>query len=417
MLQHQLTELERRIEIQRHKRIDVAAERALQSSQLTSAKGIVFAIEKDVELAHREGALSTAAAKRVGPWQAYWKDIATRSVNKIDRLENEAIAEQARSRGRSVEIDLLASQESFRDARIGDLTAEHAALSGVRPRLIATRDTLVNWVTTSAWRIILGVLLVWIAMGLILRLVHRALKLWALRAEGVPGDTADDDTRTLTIVAVLSGVARPAVYVVGALVALEIIGINTGPLLGSVAILGLAISFGSQNLVRDIVNGFFILMEHQFAVGEIIEIGGKTGTVERITIRSTWIRQANGDLHVVPNGTIEMVSNLTRDWSRAIVHVGVAYGADIAKVREVCNAVGEALFADPEWTGRVEEAPAWVGVTELGDSAVVVRVMGRVRAGEQWAVQRELNERLKLAFDVAKIEIPYPHRVVVQRPV
>ena len=213
-----------------------------------------------------------------------------------------------------------------------------------------------------------------------------------------------------------SGVVRIAVYVVAGLVALEQIGVDTGPLLGSVAILGLAVSFGSQNLVRDVVNGLFVLLEDQYSVGDVVEISGKTGTVERITIRSTWIRQFNGDLHAVPNGAITTVTNMTREWARSVVKVGVGYGADLAHVERVCTEVSAAMYADEAWREALLEEPMWGGVLELGDSAVVIQVLVRTGAGEQWGVSRELNRRLKLAFDEADIEIPFPQRVVWNKP-
>ena len=216
--------------------------------------------------------------------------------------------------------------------------------------------------------------------------------------------------------AVFSGIARIAVYVVGGLIALEQVGVNTGPLLGSVAILGLAISFGSQNLVRDVVNGFFILLENQYAVGELVVIEGMTGKVEKITIRSTWIRAWTGELHVFPNGTISSLTNKARDWAVAPCHVGVGYSADLDAVKQVVNQVGEQVYASPDWNEILEEAPSYVGVTELADSCVTVRVVARVRPGNVGGITRELNYRLKMAFDEAGIDIPYPQRVIHSAP-
>jgi small conductance mechanosensitive channel len=227
-----------------------------------------------------------------------------------------------------------------------------------------------------------------------------------------PNKSDASDQRRQTLADVFTSVAGLAVYIVAGLIALEEIGVNTGPLLGSVAILGLAVSFGSQNLVRDVVNGFFILLENQFAVGDVITISGKTGTVERVTIRSTWVRSYNGDVHVVPNGTIALVSNQTREWSRAVCDVGVGYDSDLVQVRDVVNQVGLEMKEDPAWSDVLDEAPTWVGVTELGDSSVVVRVVAKVSAGGQWGAVRELNERLKVAFDAKGIEIPFPQQVV-----
>lgn len=408
----ELSDLARRIEQQKVKRATAISDRGLIERQIAASDVLVDALRRDVELARRERRVARDGARGTVAWRAVWQVLQSRAQAKVEKLEQEAQAEAARGRARKVEAGLLRSQTTYRESRIKALESEQEELGSFGNWLGASRATLVEWTTNKAWKIGLGLLLIALAVRLVLRVVDRLMRMWIKRAEGDPDDTSDDDTRALTLANVFSGIARPTVYGIAALVALETVGVNTGPLLGSVAILGLAVSFGSQNLVRDVVNGFFILLEHQYAVGEFVEIGGKSGTVERITIRSTWIRQGNGDVHVVPNGSITVVSNMTRDWSRAIVHVGVAYDADLAQVKAICNEVGAAMLEDEAFRDALEEAPAWVGVTELGDSAVVVRVMAKVRAGQQWAVQRALNERLKVGFDAAGIEIPFPQRVV-----
>jgi small conductance mechanosensitive channel len=269
-----------------------------------------------------------------------------------------------------------------------------------------------NWLRQDSWRLLLGLLLIWVGVRLALRFIKRLSDLILIRAEGNPDDPTDVDQRSKTLASVFTGIARIAVFIIGGLLVLEQIGISTGPLLGSVAILGLAVSFGSQNLVRDVVNGFFILLENQYAVGEWVVIDGHSGTVEKITIRSTWIRAWTGEIYVIPNGTISSLTNKARDWAVAPVHVGVGYGADLDKVREVVNKVGEQVFVTDEWKDILEEAPTYVGVTELADSAVTVRVVARVRPGSKAGISRELNYRLKLAFDEAGIEIPFPQRVI-----
>ena len=408
-------ELEHRLEQQRTKRLAALAEIKLLQLQLRSSAQLRSALERDVELAHRELALCTEAANRPTPWQGVFRVLKAAAAVKAPRIEAEFESESDRSRGYTVEASLLDSQLGYRKERMDAIEASIESVTSVSSFLRAVWRTCANWAVRDAWRILLSLLAIALVTRFALHVVGRALAAWIQRAEGDPDDASDDDTRALTIVAVVSGVARPAIWGIAALVALEALGINTGPLLGSVAILGLAVSFGSQNLVRDVVNGFFILMEHQYAVGEVVDIGGKVGAVERISIRSTWIRQSNGDLHVIPNGAITLVSNLTRDWSRAIVEVGVAYDSDIDTVRQISERVGAELFADPDWADRLAEAPTWVGVIALADSAVVHRVWAKVKAGDQWAVQRELNRRLKLAFDAEGVEIPFPQRVVWQR--
>lgn len=413
-----LEDLQRRIEIQRAKRASLENDLKLVDQQLETDGILHKALLRDADLARVERSIAEQQARAPADvvWRPLWEEIAAAAREKVEKLDLEAEHGAARTRARAVEAGLVRSQIKFRVERIEELEQQLERDSGLSTLIDATWKTVLDWLTNKAWRTAFALLLVWLGLQLAIRLMKRGLDIMITRAEGDPDDTSDDDTRVLTLAAVFRGVARPALYVIAALIALDQIGVNTSPILGSVAILGLAVSFGSQNLVRDLVNGFFILIENQFAVGETVEISGKTGVVERITIRSTWIRQANGDLHVFPNGSISSVTNLTRDWARAIVHVGVSYSADLAKVEAVVNRVGQEMYAEEKWRDILDEAPCWVGVTELGDSAVVFRAWAKVDAGQQWAVSRELNLRLKLAFDAEGIEIPFPQRVVWSKP-
>jgi small-conductance mechanosensitive channel len=191
--------------------------------------------------------------------------------------------------------------------------------------------------------------------------------------------------------------------------------VDIGPLLAGAGILGLAFSFGAQSLVKDLIAGFFILMENQFVVGDIIEVAGKTGTVERMTLRVVTLRDGDGTMHVVPNGQITTVSNRTRKWARAVVDVGVSYTADTDRVVAILRNELDAFAASPEWKGRVEEAPEVQGVESLSENAVILRTRVKVQAGTQWEVARELRRRFKKRLDAEGIEIPGPQRSIELR--
>jgi len=269
----------------------------------------------------------------------------------------------------------------------------------------------------KGWKVAMTLFLIWAALRLALRVIRAATKtiLKATRDDN-DDEMSQEEQRTETIANVFSGIAKVAAYAVAWLVALEQIGVNTGPILASAAILGLAISFGSQNLVRDVVNGMFILIENQYAVGDFVEVCGQSGTVEQVNVRSTRIRQLDGTLHIIPNGSISSVANKTRDWGRAVCEIGVGYDSDMDKVAEVVNKVGEEMYASEEWKDELMEAPSYIGITQMGDSCVTVRAMAKVEPGEQWGATRELNHRLKRAFEEAGIEIPFPQRVVWTKP-
>lgn len=230
-------------------------------------------------------------------------------------------------------------------------------------------------------------------------------------------DDGDDSVTTLrerrgkTISQLLRSVGRIVILVVALLLTFNLF-INIGPLLAGAGILGLAVSFGAQSLVKDIISGFFILFENQFAIGDVIEAGGKGGVVERMTLRVVVLRDLEGVMHVIPNGEISVVSNRTRGWSRAVVDVGVAYGEDVDRALTVVRDEAAQFSTDKVWGSQLDGAVEVPGVESLADSAVVIRSLVRTQPGSQWNVAREYRRRLKNRFDREGIEIPFPQRTV-----
>ena len=346
------------------------------------------------------------------PLSLVWTGIATSASDKAAKISAEADHYKKRARTRQVELELTESEVKYRERRISEVQAELDAASGIDTLMTALWSTFQAWLTQQAWRILIALFIIWIGIRFANRIVNKGARIILMRTDDNPDEDDAGDQRRKTLADVFVGLARIAIYVVGGLVALEQIGINTGPILGSVAILGLAISFGSQNLVRDVVNGFFILLENQYAVGDVVELNGKAGSVEKITIRATSVREYSGNLHVIPNGTINMVSNMTREWSRPICDIGVSYDADLSQVREVIERVSQEIRDDPQWAEVIEEGPDFVGVVKLAESSVIVRVVAKTEAGHQWGLGREMNRRFKEAFAAAGIEIPFPQQVV-----
>jgi small conductance mechanosensitive channel len=185
--------------------------------------------------------------------------------------------------------------------------------------------------------------------------------------------------------------------------------INIGPLLASVSVVGLAISFGAQSLVKDVISGTFMLIEGQFGIGDVVRVGDTAGMVEKITLRTTILRDLHGVVHIIPNGEISRVSNLTKTWSRAVIDVAVAYREDVDRVIATLKSLGAEFHADPEWSQLLVDTPEVLGVENLADSAVVVRMAAKTLPLKQWDVARELRRRIKNRFDAEGIEIPYPH--------
>lgn len=221
--------------------------------------------------------------------------------------------------------------------------------------------------------------------------------------------------RARTLANILSSTGMVIIWVLAALSILGTLEYDLRPLLAGVGILGLAIGFGAQDLVKDVVTGFFILLEDQYGVGDIIEINQTAqGKVETLTLRVTALRAIDGTLHYFSNGDINHVANRSKDWARAVVDVGVAYKEEPSKVREVLEEVSETAQTDgSELARKIYSRPDVLGVEMLGEYDVVWRIMVDTKPGKQWEVGRELRERIKVAFDRHGIEIPFPHRVMI----
>jgi small conductance mechanosensitive channel len=214
--------------------------------------------------------------------------------------------------------------------------------------------------------------------------------------------------RAHTLASLLGSVALVVIATVTGLTLLDNF-LDIGPLLASVGVLGLAVSFGAQSLVKDVITGTFMLLESQFGVGDIVRISDVSGQVERMTLRTTTLRDLHGVVHIVPNGEITRVSNLTKSWSKAVLDIGVAYRESVDRVIELLHDIVEEFHHDDEWSGRVLEAPEVLGVQELADSAVIIRVSIKTLPQEQFGVSRELRRRIKNRFDEEGVEIPFPH--------
>ncbi len=221
--------------------------------------------------------------------------------------------------------------------------------------------------------------------------------------------------RANTMGTVLRSVSTGVIAVIVVLMVLAELGLNITPLLASAGILGVALGFGSQSLVKDFLAGLFMIVEDQYGVGDVIDLGEAVGSVESVGLRVTRLRSLDGTVWYVPNGQVQRVGNQSQGWARAVLDVGVAYDEDIAHVQTILGRVGAELRGDPEWAPLVMEDPEVWGVEALSADSVVVRLVVKTVPLEQWKVARELRHRIKAAFDEAGIEIPFPQRMVWMR--
>jgi small conductance mechanosensitive channel len=227
----------------------------------------------------------------------------------------------------------------------------------------------------------------------------------------------DSQAREKTLKAILSAASTIFIWVTAIFVILGQFDINLGPLIASAGIVGIAVGFGAQSLVKDVVTGIFILYENQFRIGDVVELNQEvSGVVEDFTMRITVLRDLDGMKHYIPNGEITIVTNMTMEFSGVNLDIGVGYDTDLEKLEKVINKVGDSLANDEDWKEKIIESPQFLRVDEFADSAIVVKITGKTHAMEQWAVTGELRKRLKIAFDKNGIEIPFPQRVLHQAP-
>jgi len=222
-------------------------------------------------------------------------------------------------------------------------------------------------------------------------------------------DSEEEKKRLETLGRVFRYAANVLISAIAVMLVLTELGISIAPVLAAAGVLGLAIGFGAQSLVKDYFSGLFLLLEDQIRHGDIVEAGGKAGLVEEVTLRYVRMRGYDGNVHFVPNGQIDTVTNMTRDFSYAVVDVGVAYREQVDDVFEVIRRVAGSLREDEAFRHLILEDVDIAGVDRWADSAVVIRLRIKVRPLQQWAVKREFLRQLKAAFDAQGIEIPYPH--------
>jgi small-conductance mechanosensitive channel len=256
---------------------------------------------------------------------------------------------------------------------------------------------------------IVGILLgAWI----VLSIVRRALRLMTDRVTGSMADDPESAKRAITLTRVFRYIANVVIGLITVVLVLSEVGISIAPILGAAGVVGLAVGFGAQSLVKDFFTGFVLLIENQIRQGDVVEIAGRSGLVENMTLRFVQLRDYEGSVHFVPNGQIDVVTNRSRGFAHAVIDVGIGYGADVDAVMALMHEVAAAMRAEEPWSALILDDFELAGVNDWGDSAVTIRGRFRTAPGQQAGVRRELLRRLKYAFDKAGIEIPFPQRTV-----
>lgn len=271
-----------------------------------------------------------------------------------------------------------------------------------------TWDTIVK----TGLRISMLLVLAWIAMKLIQKFLQRLEKHLIKKSEDEGEPPSESEKRVETIVRLIKQACLIALWLTFGLVIIREFGIDIGPIIASAGVVGLAIGFGAQNLVRDIIAGFFIILENQIRVGDVAILNGTGGLVERINFRTTVLRDLGGVVHIFPNGTITTLSNLTNGWSAYVFEIGVAYKENTDHVIEVMQEVGKTMREDEKFGKSMLEDLDVFGVDKFDDSSIVIKGRIKTKPIKQWEVGREFLRRVKYAFDKNNIEIPFPHRSI-----
>ncbi len=258
---------------------------------------------------------------------------------------------------------------------------------------------------------VLAAIAVTVGVVIFYMVIARLLRGIVNRIADKGGDSA---ARAETLWAMLRRVLLIVFVVIGVLTVAVVVGIPITPLLAVGSAVGVAVGFGAQDLVKDIIAGFFILAEDQYHIGDVVKVGGVAGAVEDIRLRVTVLRDLDGYVHYVPNGQIDVTTNLTQQFSQVVIDVGVAYRVNVDRALEVFGDELRGMATAPEWSQMIIEEPQILGVDALADSAVVLRGVIKVGADDRWLVKREALRRVKNRFDAEGIEIPFPHVTVYQ---
>ena len=270
-----------------------------------------------------------------------------------------------------------------------------------------------HWLVTDLLSIfilfILLIIVLRVSSALINNLRSVLLKRMAYRNEE---PDLEVEKRLNTLMGILRKTLRVVIWSIFGMIFLGKININIAPILTGAGIVGLAVGFGSQELVRDFLAGFFILLEDGIRTGDVATLNGTSGKVEKIELRTITLRDSSGVVHIFQNGKINTISNMTKGWSAMVFNIGVAYKEDISQVMQLMQEVGDTMFAEDEYKSKMLDTMEVSGLNDFGDSALVIRGRIRTKPGQQWSIGREYRKRLKEAFDLHNIEIPFPHHTV-----
>jgi len=272
-------------------------------------------------------------------------------------------------------------------------------------------NTANGWFFDHGMKVVFIIIVASILHIFVGRIIDRVIK--KVIKQGVASHEAEVK-RENTLIQVITGVANIAIWLIVILMVMSEFGIAIAPVLAAAGVAGIALGFGGQYLIRDVISGIFILLENQYRAGDVVCFNGTCGLVEAVSLRMTTLRDLDGTVHHIPHGEVNIVSNMTKGFSRINLNIGISYNANLEHVIKVVDEVGESLTNDEVWKDLIIKQPKFLRVEEFADSAVVIKILGDTLPSRQWEVAGELRKRLKIAFDNEGIEIPFPQMTLHQ---
>lgn len=266
-------------------------------------------------------------------------------------------------------------------------------------------DMIYKWMISSGAKVLAIVIGSFILIRVIKIMIRRSKLRFAPMTEG----DIEKQKRAETLSDLIEKTARIVILVAALLMVLQAVGIDIAPLLAGAGVVGLAVGFGAQDLVKDVISGFFILLENHFNMGDVVSISGEAGLVESINLRFTRLRDLGGNVHIIPNGEITTITNMTKEYSNALFEIGVAYKENVDDVIAIIHETAAGMREDSEYGPKIIGDLEMFGLDSFGDSSVNIKFRMRTLPIQQWSVMREFNRRIKNVFDERNIEIPFPH--------
>ncbi len=271
-------------------------------------------------------------------------------------------------------------------------------------------EAIIPWLLDHGIKIVVIAIAAWLINKIVCRIIRRTVRIAVIRDENMSEEA--EQKREDTLIRIFTGASRTLFIVLAVLMMLQEAGLKIGPILAGAGVAGLALGFGGQYLIKDIITGLFIIIENQYRISDVVRIDGESGTVVDISLRKTTLRNLDGTVHHFPHDSITRVSNLSKDWARVNLDVRIPYNSNLEHIIKIVNTVGEELANDIEYKDFIITPPKFLRVDDFAESALIIKILGDTKPLKQWEVTGEFRKRLKIAFDNEGIKMPLPQRVI-----